>query len=262
MTSRNTHTQAVQGCNAGFRTRGAARCAAVCLVVAGVAACSPAPPGVDIHDPYEDRNRAVHAFNLTLDSAIVRDAGSASDDLPDEYTQPVINFADNVGLPGAVLNGLMQGNIETAATNTMRFMINTTIGVVGLFDPAGVIGLNEVETDFGETLYVWGLPEGAYVELPLYGPSTERDAAGRIVDAIIDPLGRVGTPAQIRLGTYARIAGQVVERGDIGDTINSILYDSADGYAQARLIYLQNRRFELGDTESAAGDTFIDPFAE
>lgn len=260
MTSTNTLTLPCDDSAAGFRSR-AARAVAVACLAAG-AACSPAPPGVEIHDPYEARNRAVHAFNLTLDSAFVRDAGSASDGLPDEYTRPVINFADNVGLPGAVVNGLLQGNIETAATNTMRFLINTTVGVVGLFDPAGVIGLDEIETDFGETLYVWGVPEGAYVELPLYGPSTERDAVGRIVDALIDPLENYGTPAQLRYGPFARVAGQVVERGDIGDTIDSILYESADGYAQARLIYLQNRRFELGQTDSAAGDTFIDPFAE
>ncbi len=232
------------------------------FVVLSIAACTPAPDGVQIHDPFEAQNRDIHAFNVALDRAFVRGASGVSEAAPEELTQPIVNFADNVGLPGAVLNGLLQGDIGGAATNTMRFVINSTVGVFGLLDPAGAIGLAEEETDFGETLYVWGLPEGAYVELPFYGPSTERDAVGRIVDAIIDPLGRVGSAPQLEYGGIARVAGQVVERGRLGDTLDDILYESADSYAQARLIYLQNRRFELGDEASTTDESFVDPFED
>jgi len=231
-------------------------------VLVGLGACSVAPEGTEVHDPWEARNRAVHDFNRGLDEAIVRDLAQASAELPPETTQPVVNFADNVGLPGAVVNGLLQGDVAGAGTNTMRFLINSTIGITGLFDPAGIIGLHEEETDFGETLAVWGVPEGAYVELPFYGPSTERDAFGRIVDAVIDPLGDVGLPVQQDYGSVARITGQVIERGQIGDTIDSVLYDSADSYAQARLIYLQNRRFELGEDAPADDSGFVDPFED
>ncbi len=155
-------------------------------------------------------------------------------------------FSENVGLPGAVLNNLLQGDIEGITRNTLRFVINSTVGVLGLFDPPAHIGIDEVETDFGETLAVWGIPEGAYVELPFLGPSTERDAVGRLVDIVIDPLDGVGSAPMSDYGTAARVADIVIDRGDFGDTLDSVLYESADSYAQSRLFYLQNRRFELG----------------
>jgi len=224
-----------------------------------VAACTPAPPGAEFNDPFEETNRAVHGFNKDLDRVLLRPAGQAAARLPMEIREPASNFADNVGLPGMVLNGLLQGDIGGASTNTFRFLLNTTIGIGGLFDPAGAIGLGEETTDFGETLAVWGVAEGAYVELPVLGPSTERDAAGRIVDLVIDPLKNVGTPRQVDYATGARVADVVISRGTFAETIDSVLYESADSYAQARLLYLQNRRFQLG--EDASGPD-IDPYTD
>jgi phospholipid-binding lipoprotein MlaA len=228
------------------------------LLAAAISACTPAPPGAEFNDPFEETNRAVHGFNKDLDRVLLRPAGQTAARLPIEIREPVSNFADNVGLPGMILNGLLQGDIGGAGTNTFRFILNTTIGIGGLFDPAGAIGLEEETTDFGETLAVWGVPEGAYVELPVFGPSTERDAAGRIVDLVIDPLKNVGTPPQVDYATGARIADVVISRGTFAETIDSILYESADSYAQARLLYLQNRRFQLGEEPSGPD---IDPFA-
>lgn len=231
----------------------------VLCALAVTAGCTPAPPGGGVNDPFEETNRAVHAFNKGLDRAVLRQAGAAGTAIPEEITTPIANFADNVGLPGMVANGLLQGDIGGSATNTMRFLLNTTIGIGGLFDPAGAIGLAEESTDFGETLFVWGVPEGAYIELPVLGPSTERAAAGRIIDMVFDPLQHVGTPVQLEYGTIARIANLGLKRGTYMETVDSFLYDSADSYAQARLAYLQNRRFELGQEPPAA--TEIDPFA-
>jgi phospholipid-binding lipoprotein MlaA len=229
----------------------------------GLSACVGVPDENGILDPYEPVNRQVHDLNKALDTAIVRPLSLQTAAMPVEVTRPFVNFADNVGLPGKALNGLLQGNIPVLATNTMRFILNSTVGIGGLLDPAGAIGITEMDTDFGATLAVWGVGEGAYVELPFYGPSTERDALGRVVDFLIDPLDRVGLQVQQDYGTYVRVAGQVIERGQIGGTIDSVLYDSADSYAQARLIYLQNRRFELGETGEDAGDSdFVDPFED
>lgn len=225
-----------------------------------MAACTPAPPGGGVNDPYEATNREVHAFNKSLDRAVLRPLGQTAAGAPREVTGPVANFADNVGLPGMVLNGMLQGDIGGAATNTMRFLLNTTIGIGGLFDPAGGIGLYEESTDFGETLAVWGAPEGAYIELPVFGPSTERDAAGRIVDLALDPLSRVGTQPQLDYGLAARGAQIVIDRGRFMQTVDGVLYESADSYAQARSGYLQNRRFDLGE-DPPAEEEAIDPFA-
>jgi len=225
-----------------------------------LAACSVAPPGVEIHDPYESSNREVHEFNRGLDRALLRPAGQASRHLPDAIRLPVLNFARNTGLPSAILNNILQGDIGGAATNTMRFVLNTTVGVLGLADPAGAIGLHEVEADFGGTLARWGVPEGAYLELPVLGPSTERDAAGEVIDRLLNPLGRIDqvqVEAIEGLQYPAWVAEQVIDRGRFGDTVDSVLYESADSYAQTRLMYLQNRRYQLGD---AGDDTHIDPY--
>lgn len=228
--------------------------------IAALTACTAPQPGQDFNDPYEQRNRAVHDFNKSVDQAVLRPLGQIAAATPVEITKPISNFASNAGLPGLVANGIMQGDIGGFSTNTMRFLINTTVGIAGLFDPAGAIGLTEQSTDFGETLAVWGVPEGAYVERPFFGPSTERDAVGGIVDLLVNPLRHVGTPAQLDYGVGSTVADVVITRGTFMDTIDSVLYESADSYAQARLAYLQNRRFELGETPPAASE--IDPFAD
>jgi phospholipid-binding lipoprotein MlaA len=226
-----------------------------------VSACTQAVPGAEFNDPYENTNRNIHEFNKSLDRFALRSAGQVTSAAPEIVTIPIANFADNVGLPGMIVNGLLQGDIGGAATNTMRFVLNTTVGFGGLFDPAGQIGLIEESTDFGETLAVWGAPEGAYIELPVLGPSTERDAIGTLVDFMIDPLARYGTADQVAAATTASVLDIAISRGRFGDTFDSVLYDSADSYAQARLLYLQSRRFALGiEAESTDIDPFQDPF--
>ncbi|WP_368185290.1 VacJ family lipoprotein [Aestuariibius sp. HNIBRBA575] len=234
------------------------------VLLAGLSACTAPQPGAEFNDPFEDTNRSVHAFNKQLDTAVLRPAGQATAALPMEIREPVANFADNISLPGMIVNGALQGDIGGASTNTMRLFVNTIVGIGGLFDPASAIGLEEESTDFGETLHVWGVQEGAFIELPGYGPSTERDAAGKIVDLVIDPLSRFGHPDVSTAATGAKVADLAISRGEFGDTIDSVLYDSADSYAQSRLLYLQNRRFELGDTsvDTQLETNAIDPFAD
>ncbi|WP_242494327.1 VacJ family lipoprotein [Loktanella sp. IMCC34160] len=250
------------------------RFAVAFMFMGAVSACSVGPDARSIHDPYETANRGTHDFNRSLDQNLLRPVSGVTAALPPELTDRVVSFSDNLSLPGMVVNGLLQGDIGGAATNTMRFLINSTVGVGGLFDPAGGIGLHEESTDFGETLHVWGVPEGAYQELPFFGPSTERDTAGLVVDVLLDPLGWIDQPDIAAVADYslgAKVVEQVIDRGRFSDTVDSILYDSADSYAQARLLYLENRRYELGmeppvdpNAEDDCGDLdpMIDPFAD
>jgi len=231
-----------------------------CGVIVALTACSVGDPTALVNDPHETANRRVHAFNKGLDRSVLRPAGQMAAATPDAFTVPISNFADNAGMPSAVANGLLQGNIGGAATNTMRFVVNSTVGVGGLFDPASAIGLQEDDTDFGETLAVWGVGEGAYIELPVFGPSTQRDAIGTLVDLVFDPLDSTGHDIQQDYSTIASGLGLAVTRGQFMDTFDGLLYESADSYSQARLAYLQNRRFELGETTPA--DQEIDPFAD
>lgn len=242
------------------RCQAALRAALGLGVVVALAACNPAPAGVEVWDPYEADNRGRHAGNLAVDSAVLRrGAYGYGETVPEPVRRAVGNFADNLSLPGAALNSLLQGRPDAVVENTFRFLINSTIGLAGLFDPASEFGLPNRPTDFGETLHVWGASEGAYLELPLLGPSTERDAIGLVADIAMNPV-RLLLPSEARGLAYgSRVIAVFGDRYEFTDAFDATLYDSADSYAQARLIYLQNRRFQLGD------DTFtiyFDPYED
>ncbi len=232
----------------------------LCLAV--VSACSAPgpdhPPG-EPFDPYEARNREVHEFNKSFDRAVFRPASRGySAFMPDDIETAVGRFAFNLSIPQAVVNNVLQGNMRGATEDSYRFLVNTVFGLGGFFDTATELGMPEAtDTDFGETLHVWGVPEGAYMETPFFGPSTERDTAGRFVDLFTNPLGYVIDTPERYYGTAARISNRLSQRGRFSGTIDSVLYDSADSYAQSRSLYLQNRRFELGGNGDAP---YVDPY--
>ncbi|MGB7319101.1 MAG: VacJ family lipoprotein [Planktotalea sp.] len=232
--------------------------ATIALLLAGCTQPGPNHDPNGVFDPQEAVNRQNHELNRALDEKFVRPMGVGyTKVIPDDLEDSIGNFSSNLGLPGTVVNNLLQGNIEGAFRNSVRFVVNTTLGFGGLFDAAGDFGIDEIEGDFGQTLYVWGVPEGAYVELPVLGPSTERAAVGKAVDLFTNPLSYVLPSTEKYIGTAAGVASKVGDRGRYADAIDSILYNSADSYSQARGIYLQNRRFKLGDGDAAED---INPF--
>lgn len=213
-----------------------------------------------VFDPYEAANRQTHEFNRTLDRTLLRPAGKGyAAVVPEDIQDRVGNFADNLSEPSHAVNHALQGDVEAAVVNLYRFVVNSTLGLGGLFDAAGEFDVNGEDTDFGETLHVWGAPEGAYVELPLLGPSNERDAVGEVVDLFTDPLSYVLPKPEKYYGTAAKLVDRVGDRGRYADTVDSLLYESADSYAQARLLYTQNRRFELG---GGGSDAYVDPYSD
>ncbi len=232
----------------------AARSAALFALIL-TAACARGP---DTGDPYEAQNRRVHAFNLGVDRALFRPSSRVYGvGVPDPVKQGVANFATNLSTPGSILNDVLQGEAEDAGHNFFRFAINSTLGLAGIFDPATSMGLPERESDFGQTLHVWGAGEGAYLELPLLGPSTERDATGEVVDFVLNPM-RHAVPDDARSAVIATKVGEGLgKRARFGNTIDSVLYESADSYRQTRDAYLQNRRFELGGDQT---EDYIDPY--
>lgn len=225
------------------------------------AGCHPRPGGVAIHDPFEATNRAWFDTNLALDRAVMPGAAepASGPPPPSPLRQAVRNVAANLSAPRWVVNDLLQGRPDRGFENTLRFAINTTVGLAGLFDPAGAMGLHGRPNDFGATLHAWGVDEGAYKVLPILGPSTERDAAGMVVDAFLDPLNLVFNRQEWAAAFALRQAGRVAERIEYGDILDATVMRSADPYAQARLVYLQNRRHFLGEP---AEEEFIDPYAE
>ncbi len=229
---------------------------------AALTACSIAPEGTTVHDPFEDHNRQIHAFNK---SVAARFSGGGADDgptIPPAIAEPVINIADNLSLPGAIVNNLLQADLVGASQNAARMLINTTVGIGGIFDPADAMGVTEVKADFGGTLAIWGAPEGAYMEWPLIGPRTERHAAGTVADFFLNPLGSFLTTEQAQVATVLGVAGTVAKIDQAGSVIDDVLNESADSYAQTRLIYLQNRRFDLGQDDTAAVDPYDELFGD
>lgn len=244
-------------------TKTVSKLAAAAALILTLGACSNPDTamtrGDQVWDPYEQGNRKVHAFNRGLDRAIIRPTSRGySSILPDEIEDSIGNVAENLAMPGVFVNAILQGDLRTAGLATTRFLVNSTLGMGGMFDVASDFQVEEADTDFGETLHVWGVGEGAYIELPLLGPATGRDTAGKIVDLFTNPLSYTLPSPEKTYGTVASVASRLSDRGRYSDTIDSILYESADSYAQARLIYLQNRRFELGQSNQSAE---IDPFA-
>ncbi|MAC79433.1 MAG: VacJ lipoprotein [Rhodobacteraceae bacterium] len=233
-----------------------------------MAACTKVPDGATsadgVFDPYENQNRAVHDLNLTVDKYAFRPAGIGfSTVVPDPMEDSIGYFADNLGMPKVMINALLQGDFENFGWALARFLMNSTIGGFGLSDPASEFGIPVVDKDFGQTLDTWGFKEGAYLELPFYGPSTERDTVGIMVDIWLNPFSFIGGNTLGNATLYSNGGQMLSDRGRYSDTIDSVLYDSADSYAQSRLIYLQNRRFELGsDGTGNAFDPYDDPYAD
>lgn len=240
------------------------RSAIACMLATlALAACAPAQPGTEPYDPYEAQNRAAHGINLFIDRTLFGNKTQKGiiPKIPAPITIGFSNFASNLGMPSSVLNDLLQLKPGPAMRNTLRFAVNSTVGVGGLFDPATAIGIDADKTDFGETLHVWGVPEGAYLEVPVWGPSTERDWTGTLVDVVIDPVNTVLKMPESGYAAAAILTSKAGNRQRFADTYESILYESADSYAQARLLYLQNRHFELG-IEDATIDPYEDPYAQ
>ncbi len=232
------------------------------MIIIGLGACTvPNPEVVDesgIFDPYKNTNRRIHKFNRSFDRAILRPASKGyAAIVPDVAETAIANFASNASMPGVMVNGLLQADLSTSMLAGSRFFVDTIFGFGGLLDVSKALDLPEVQADFGETLYVWGAAEGAYIELPILGPSTERDTAGKVVDLFTNPLGFVLDKPERYYRTVAAAGKGLTERNRFSDTIDTILYESADSYSQARITYLQRRRFQLAPSDSIAN---IDPF--
>ena len=262
------------GLNIPFKSWLTLRISALLTSALLVAGCGAASGPDAINDPFEPANRKVHGFNKGVDRALVGPASKGVGIVPEPVRQGIDNVADTLSLPGDIANNLLQLRLADAGQNTLRLGVNLTFGLAGLLDVSSELGLEGQPTDFGETLHVWGVGEGPYLELPLAGPSTLRDTVGMAVDVALDPVGRALPVREANAATAIRIFSRLGDRARFSDTVDSLLYDSADSYAQARLLYLQNRRFTLGQaggqagaqggaaTGAASDDGFIDPYAD
>ncbi len=203
--------------------------------------CASQPERNGQDDPWEDFNRGVYQFNDQVDKAIFKPVSKAYIKITSRQIRTgVTNFFDNVGYPNVVLNDALQGKAKLTLADTTRFVVNSTFGILGLFDVASRMGLEYRDEDFGQTLAVWHVPQGNYLVLPFFGPSTIRDVPRYPVAAIANVLFFVGnTAVTIPLG----ILYTVNTRANATGAFEFINEAAVDPYAFTREAYLQNRRY-------------------
>ena len=166
------------------------------------------------------------------------------------------NFLSNLRTPLVIVNQLLQGQGENAVQSSGRFIVNSTVGLFGLFDVAEKIGLEEKEEDFGQTLATWGVGEGFYIVLPLFGPSNTRDATGMALTMITDPINAYAvTEGEAWLVPTRTAINAIDQRSQIIDEVNALRDNSVDYYAAVRSSYYQNREAAINNVD----DTELTP---
>ena len=224
----------------------------VVLATLALSGCASADIKAENQDPFEGYNRAMFAVNDAVDTVLIEPAARGYRAVvPHPVREGVGNFLDNLRSPTNVANHFLQGDIGGAAEATARFAINSTIGIVGFFDVAEEAGLKARPEDFGQTLGVWGFDEGAYLVLPLIGPSSVRDGIGLAVDSYADPLRNYLHNTDRDGWQYARWAAVGInDREAMLDALEDLQKHSLDYYAALRSAYLQHRDALVKDQES------------
>ena len=218
------------------------------LAIALLAGCTIAKPRTD--DPLEKVNRKVYAFNDSMDKAIIRPVAVGYRKVTNEPVRNSISdFFTNIHMPITIANDLLQARPQLAAEGTGRFLVNLTLGVGGFFDPASKLGMPLNETDFGITLARWGVPDGDFVILPFFGPTTMRDVWQLPVDGyFFDPLSYFERDHHFGYGQYylPQVLYLVTLRSQFIDA-ESFLKSAYDPYAFMRDAYRQQRLYRLYD---------------
>lgn len=241
-------------------------------LAAMLVACAVAPPRHD--DPLQKFNRKMYAFNRVADKVAIKPAAKAYVKITGPKERVLIsNFFSNLRSPITIINDVLQGRPGYALETTGRFLVNTTVGFLGIFDPASDMKMPAHPTDFGVTLAHWGVPEGPFLVLPLIGPTTLRDVWRMPVDSYFDPMGWYARGHDFAWhAQYLPSTAYLVTLRAKALPIDPILDSSFDPYAFMRDAYRQHRLYEIyhgnpplsaidelqGTSPSQAGDQDID----
>lgn len=223
-----------------------------------VTACATKPPASDpdaladynaTNDPLEPTNRVFYAINNGLDTVILRPlALGYRYVVPEPVRNGVHNALSNIGTPVQLANDMLEGKPRRAGDTVMRFVINTTVGLLGFIDVATKWGYPNHDADFGMTLASWGVPDGPFLFLPVLGPSDPRDAIGFGVDIALDPFTWVGNPhdGTITALNWTRFGLNAVDsRERVEDSLQQIKKTALDPYATFRSLYRQHREAQI-----------------
>lgn len=205
----------------------------------------------EVNDPFEEINRKTYEFNESLDRNILKPVAEVYSNFPPKVKKGVTNFFNNLEEVDTFINQLLQGKPKESINDLSRFVINTTIGIGGIFDVASKMGLERHEEDFGQTLAVWGVGEGPYIMLPFLGPSTLRDTLSRPVSSFLSVTFHM-TEDDVNIALKSIDALETRER--LLD-VESLL--SGDKYVFVKDAYIQSMYYEIKDGIDVK-DEFVD----
>jgi phospholipid-binding lipoprotein MlaA len=241
------------------------RSVCVALLVAGttlLCACAGSETRDDSgapHDPWEPMNRSIHRSNTNLDKVSLKPIASGYRKvLPSALRTGIGNFFGNLRSPWYSANNFLQGKGRAGFREGGRFLFNSTFGLLGLIDVASEMGLKAQKEDFGQTLAVWGVPDGPFVMVPFFGPQTFRDALALPIDFLADPLFHYRN-SSIRDKLYIL---RIVDLRESFLDAGRLLEDAQDPYIRLREAYLQNRRFQVYDGNPPMDDDFYEDFED
>ncbi len=206
----------------------------------------------EIYDPFEPVNRAIFSFNNIADRIVLEPIAKGYKKLPSPLQSGINNFLSNLRAPLVVVNQLLQGQGQNAFQSSGRFIVNSTVGIFGLFDVAEKMGLEEKEEDYGQTLATWGIGDGFYLVLPLFGPSNLRDTSGMVLTMLTDPINAFAvSEGEAWLVPMRTAANAVDTRSQIIDEVNALRDNSVDYYAAVRSSYYQNRKAAINNVDDS-----------
>ena len=211
---------------------------------------------------FEGTSRAIFKFNMALDDAIIGPIAKGYNKLPDPIKNGTSNFTSNVATLLSIPNHVLQGNLKEAGEATASFLINTTIGIVGLANPAEKMGLKSQKEDVGQTLGAYGVGPGCYFVLPVLGPTTARDSFGMLADSFVDPFAHITWREKELLGIsgnqfdYLGTKGALTIdfRADNDTNFESLEENSIDLYASFKSLYLQSRENKINNSMESEDD--------
>jgi len=205
---------------------------------------------------FEKTSRAIFKFNMAFDDAILEPIAKGYNKLPEPIKDSTSNFTSNIGMLLSIPNNLLQGNFEQLGHSIGSFVVNSSLGVLGLFNPAEKLGLKPHKEDAGQTLGIYGVDTGCYFVLPILGPTTVRDSFGMIADTFVDPFAHVTIRENEIFGAsgnsldYYAVKGTTAIdfRADNDMNLSSLEKNSLDLYSSLKSIYLQNRENKIKNT--------------
>ena len=215
--------------------------------------CFTSPNAKATEECFEGVSRSIFKFNMAFDRTVLKPIAKGYNKLPDPVKNGTSNFTSNIATLLSIPNSLLQGNIKQVGHSTGSFLVNTTVGIFGVLNPAEKIGLKPLKEDVGQTLGAYGVGPGCYLVLPILGPSTARDSFGLIADTFVDPFAHITIRDNELFGVsgneidYFSVKGATAVdfRADNDQNFESLEKNSLDLYSSLKSVYLQDRENKI-----------------